>query len=246
MKQLFLSVFAIICIAAASCKKHDIDKQHPATIITYIGDTTDTRNAQPAIDAILELYQLAEFPEQEANFRLSTISDRQLESGIEFHLPAGEVTEQQNKRADPRYRGKLILAFYSKVRKTYFDYCVKCAMASPTEYSECFAVISHELELLAGKRGTKYLVVHSDLRERSATFDSYSPYGKKLMKTSKDKIADTLLHAHPLPADLSGITVKFQFTGRDRDEEAAFLLMAEVYKLLLLPRRAIVIVQSAN
>lgn len=244
MKHIVWIVSALVCVSIQSCMKEHVSETKEIVRVAVIGDPTDPRASSLQAAPIFALYEFGADPGREAYFRFTTISDRQLNPVCEYHLANRAVTEEQNRANDPDHRARLLAVFYDSIHRVIADYSQQCSTCTSLPFSECYRTIASELTLLAESPGTRYMVIHSDLQEKSDIFNCYTASGWQQMRKNPQKIAEIFSQAHLLPDDLSHVTVFFVFTARDRDEDAKFMAMAEVYKSLLKERHAKVIVQA--
>jgi len=244
MKQL-TRVFAA-CILASCSKSHTPIVVHSSRI-SVIHDITDSMACIPAADPILALYGFENDPGQEAHFRLVLISDKKLNPVEEINIEDGVTTEQKNENQETDYREQLVGSFYEEVRNAIADFHKRYVPVAPLKYSECFATIASELELLAGSKASqRTLIIFSDLQENTDVFSCYTPRGQKMLQNDPEKVAKILLQRHPLPANLIGVTVYFVYAPLTRDQDTMFGEMVAIYQQLLHARGARVAIQATN
>ncbi|MBZ0098907.1 MAG: hypothetical protein K8F30_07470 [Taibaiella sp.] len=215
--------------------------------VHVIADTTDPHLLCPLADDILALYRLDKDMNKAVSFRLTTISDKMLNPAIEYHLADGFLTEKDNVQEDEQYRQKLVLGFYVKVRNVLSDFKRKSAELHPSQYSECYRVIAHELNLLAKKKATeRTLLIYSDGQEKSNIFDCYNPSNQALLQSDIGAVEARLIKAYPLRNDLHNITVRFVYKACSRIEDQRYMAIIKVYDSLLTRRGAKVTIQADN
>ena len=217
------------------------------TDMYIIVDTTDPHTLSPVSDPILELYGLGDDEDKEANFQFTSITDRRLNPVITFHLANGKQTEKYNCRDDPRYREKVVVAFYDSIRATLNGFSMACATMHSLRYSECYRTIATGLCALSKSQALKkWIFVFSDIQENSDIYCCYDTAKQNLLVSSPKIVADLFANSCPLPRDLSGIHAVFVFMPKNRDEDKMYLAMIEVYKLLIESRGGTVTVQADN
>jgi hypothetical protein len=238
MKRFILIVFiSILCIVG--CSPSDTQKQHEGTFVSLVVDRTDSFKSNPIPDPILELYHCDAMPDAECLFRFCTISDKRLTPIKQYHLPTIQESDRANKKDDPQFRNKMILAFYEEVRETINDFNIQKKKALGN--SECYITITQELKYLAqSKCQNKILIVFSDLMENA----SLNSYKSELYNTKS--ISNKLLKLNSIPENLKGVVVYFVYEPYNRLIEEKYLLMTQAYKLILEPKGAKVIIQASN
>lgn len=242
------TIFQAIIIAALlhSCQKGETTAE-PSKNISAVIDITDNDAIFPESQPIVKLFGFDKTREMEAWFRISTVADRQLNPAMESHLPNAKATEKDNIQDDPNHRDKQILSFQSAVRKTISSFNSTNKKDTTLPNSECFATICNELQLMKKKGATdNILLVYSNLYENSDIFDSYSKENMKLLMDSTEKIAEMFNKTDLLPDSLEGYAIYFIYQPRTREADKKYMAMVEMYKLLLEPKDAKVIVQTTN
>ena len=76
-----------------SCKNSINDKQ--SVNVTAIVDVTDRMTLLPNAEAILKLYDFNTDKDIEANFKICSLTDKQLNPDKNFHLPDNSVSEKR-------------------------------------------------------------------------------------------------------------------------------------------------------
>ncbi|MBX7109637.1 MAG: hypothetical protein K1X61_13375 [Chitinophagales bacterium] len=238
--------FLLLVTLLFSCRKVQDAKITSSTCGSILIDVTDPHLVKPAADDVLALYKLSGDINKEASFRLSVISDQKLNPVVEYHLADGATTEQKNRTGDSHNRENLVLAFYESVRSSLLNFWATHDSVQSLSHSECISSILNEITRLSQSSCTdKFLIVFSDLQENAA-FKSYTEENINLLNRNPEGLATHLLEQYTIPENLSGMTVYFINLPRNREEEEVFLKWVEVYKLLLEPRGAQIIVQAHN
>lgn len=244
MKQFICVIFS--CLTLSSCDTKT-QRQPNGINVSIVVDVTDIRLVYPDAESILPLYDFSNEEDRAATFRISTITDRELNPDIEFHLPTGFETERSNTDDDPDYRKKVIVQFLSSIRSTISEFNAKINRDTTFGNSECFTVIAKQLQLLAKERSIKGIALfYTDLQEKSQIFSCYSDASQALLLSQPEKVAALFDKTHLLPDKLKNITVCFVYHPISRDDDIRFMAMLKVYKLLLEPRGAKVIVKASN
>ncbi|MBS1633859.1 MAG: hypothetical protein JST10_14950 [Bacteroidetes bacterium] len=240
------SVLISICMLE-SCSKFQAPKVQSAADISVIDDRTDTLLQHPIADPILALYHFENDQEKAANFRLVVITDKVLNPLASTTLDNSEMTEQRNEKDDVYNREQVINSFYNTVRYAIAEF-PKQYSSKPLAHSECFATIATELERMSkSKASQRTLIIFSDLQENTDAFSCYSEDDQKMLTEKPKRITDILCKHRELPKDLSGIVIYFVFQPRDRSSERMFFLIVnQVYKKLLEPKGARIVIQAQN
>ncbi len=244
MKQFIGILFSWVVLSSCTNRL----KQQPNIIyVTAVVDITDHRQVYPTAESILPLFSLNTEENSEATFRICPVTDRELNPDIEFHLPNGIETEKSNSYDDPDFRKKVIVQFFSSIRKTITEFNTKVKSDTSVAHSECFKCISNELQNLVQHKSNKgVLVVYSDLQENSAIFTCYNRSNQKLLISNPENIAGVFEKTDLLPKDLKNITVSFVYNPVSREDDIHFMAMLKVYKKLLISRGAKVSVSASN
>lgn len=238
--------FLLLATLLFSCSKVQEDTVTSSTSVSLLIDVTDPHLVKPDAEYLLALYTLSEEINKEAWFRLSVVSDKKLNPVVEYHLADGETTEKNNRSGDSQYREKLVYTFYETIRGSLSNFWASHDSLQSLENTECVGSILHELGHLSQSHSTqKFLLVFSDL-EQNAAFKSHSKENLNLLNSDPARVAKYFLDQFDIPENLSGITVYFINLPRSREEEALFLQWVEVYKLLLEPHGAHIVVQAHN
>ncbi len=244
MKQII--IISIITIFLVTCGKKQPEYTRSFSDIVVIGDTTDPHQF-PSPDHVLGLYAYDENVSQKARFTLRVITDRQLSSSITFALDNAENTKKYNTLSDPHYREKLIEAFYTKVNNILLHFQHISGDTQELDYSECFSIVSQELNRLAKSNADKKIVyISSDIRENTDIFSCYSNAGKALIQNNPDSVANLMITNYPLPDTLIGTELILAYTPKNRDEEKIYLQMVEVYRIALETRGVSITMEQEN
>ena len=213
------------------------------TAIIVIIDPTNKKQIWPTANPILKLYTLERFPNAECSFELLSITDKKLNPSFHSYLADNNTTELENTEDDPQFRNKKIVQFYGLVRDNFNDAYSFFDTTQPRSYSECWLTITKGLsELTQKKADSKYLIIASDLMEKSDILNTYIECGRSSVQT----IAQKLQKVYPVPTDLHGITVYIVYQPKDRNDDSRFNKMFEVYKSLLGSNGAILKAQATN
>lgn len=229
-----------------SCHKGETTTE-PTKNISAVIDITDNDAIFPESKSVIKLFGFDTVRGGEAWFRISTVTDRLLNPAIEHHLPDSKETEKNNIQDDPNYRDKLIISFQAAIRKTIASFNSTNKKDTTLSNSECFATICNELQLMK-KRGAKdnILLVYSNLYENSDFFNSYTKENIKIIMDSTEKVVNIFNETGLLPNSLNGYTIYFIYQPGSREGDKKYMAMVEVYKLLLEPRGAKIVVQATN
>lgn len=245
MKQIMYIVFT--AIALLSCFNAQKQQQPNSIDVTAVVDITDQRQVYPNAESILPLFNLNNAENSEGTFKICTVTDRELNPDIEFHLPNGIETEKSNSDDDPDFRKKVIVQYFTSIRNAITEFNTKAKNDTPVAHSECFKSISNELQNLAQHKNTKsVLLVYSDLQENSIFFNCYTKSNQRTLQCYPEKISGFFEKTHLLPDHLNNITVYFIYNPVSREDDVHFMAMLKVYKKLLISRGAKVFVGASN
>ncbi len=239
------SYFFLLIIIAVGCQSRSTQERvlPNTTAIATILDVTDKKKLWPLADPILQIFHCDKSPDDEYYFHLSIISDKKLNPVRNVHLPpAGEI-ETQNTSEDPQFRNKAVVQFYRNVREAFTTTYAEFDTTKAVDYSECFSSICQQLQWLQQTRTVhKYLLIYSDLNEKSNLYNAYRGISNADTITLVKLFEATTL----LPNQLNGITVYFVYQPITREEDERFGLMSSIYRQLLIKHGASVIIQANN
>ena len=238
--------FVIVIILFVACNKASTNEKELSTYVSVIVDITDPIEVRPDPDPILSLYHFSDYPDKEAFFRLSIISDKKLNPVVEYHLADGKTTERKNRTGDVQYRAKLILSLYASIRKSMSNFWLQNDSTHSLDHSECFNTIASELGVLSkSSANEKIIVIYGDLLENSG-FNSYIKSNQVLLQYDPGEVARQLHADELLPIDLTGITVFFIYRPETREQDQKYELVQGFYKYLLESRGAVVFTKATN
>lgn len=237
---LFLST-TFLLITDCSNNNEDQPDLPASGIVSVITDITDQQLLQPVANPLLQLYGCSANPGIACMFRIRTISDKMLTPISSYRLPDGSTTEKQNKDDDPQFRQKNILAFYNQINQIVNEFNKPIDSSQSLNNSECLQTIGNELtQLAADSSNLKYLVIFSDLNEKS---DLYNVYTTGVIP---DDIENAILKNGVFPEHLENITVIFVFKPLDREQDKQYNKIVAVYKKNIEQRGGKVLVQAKN
>ncbi len=234
----------LILLCGIQCTENSVKQNHvpSSTTVSVIQDITDKHILMPTAGPLLQLYRFADNPDKEAHFSFRIISDKMLTPGATCRLPNGLVTANQNKNSDPQFRKKNIVAFYKRVSEIIDGFRIQTDTLQPLKNSECIRTISDELRKLAADSSMqKYLVVYSDLNEKSDLYDVYG--GNKNTGADLKRI---LSKKGLLPEHLTGITVIFVYAPADRKADILFREISAAYEKVITKKGGKVVLQASN
>jgi hypothetical protein len=225
MKTTIVCSLALLFICCHTQNEQDPPVSH-STAVTAIGDVTDPKQLWIRSVSILPLYNFTQYPNAEAWFNLTAISDKQINPSFRYHLPTAQEAEQYNAYGDEQYRTKTIIQYYSQIRQAIDTFYRIFDTTASLNNSECFSVIATELtrlQHLPAER--KFLLVYSDLMERSVV-DAYS-------NSTPQEISNRLLQYFPIPDSLTGIKVWIIYQPGTRSEDQQVNRMIQVYQQII-------------
>jgi hypothetical protein len=242
MKAIFILLIGAIALSA--CNKASNIEKHIA--VSAIVDITDKRALCPISESIIPIFGLGADESNKVTFRISTLSDKQVNEDIEIRLSGKEESEKQNVDDDVNFRKREIVGLYNTIRDTtnYFIH-QQIKRDSMLDNSECFRSIASELSRMF-QRGidTGTLLVFSDIQEHSQILNCYS--NQERISNHPEKIEKLLESKELLPASLKGITIFFVYKPLSKIDDNRFMNMAMIYKKLLQKRGAVVKIQAQN
>jgi hypothetical protein len=229
MKTLIIVLFLTL-FCACGHKKVGEDVQAPPVSVTILLDITDPQKMKlwPNSTAMLQLFGCDKSPSQPCFFKLQAISEVSSNKEYLVHLPNLVETEKHNIGDDIYHRNKTILVFHDSVKALFNQFYKENDTIKSRDYSECWAVISKNLLELTKRVGKKYLVIFSDLADKTTFADVYN----KANFNSKG-IRKALESTYPMPEKLIDIEVIVVYQPIDREDDARFNRMFLVYKTML-------------
>jgi hypothetical protein len=236
--------YFIIIVLLASCQLNTHSSKHYGhSEIRLLIDVTDKKLVWPTANSILNVFNCPQNPNESYGLKLCVISDKIHNESFSCELPDVEETERENKFDDPQHRNKHIQAFYQNVRNTLNSFYKKYDTTKPLSHSECWASICTQLQQLSEDTMStrKVLIIYSDLLEKS-TANAYTQLAEKSI-TSFGKALTAL---HPLPGDLSSITIVVIYRPETREVDKKFSLAYSVLKNLVEAKGGKIYTQSTN
>lgn len=245
MKNLVKWLLIVLCIASCKHKGHlnQID-------IVYLFDNTDTNRIIPDANSVLRLYNYnTKRLCYGASFRLSYISDFEMNEEIEFNIPNEAEGEKENLLDDPLFRKKEVLVFREKVFNAIKT--TQTISLKTKQESKVFEGVCKEIEnLFQRKSDKKILIVSSDLVENSELLYGYKESFTRIIKEDRKKVLETIIQkfedADYLNDSLEGIDIYVLYQPNTKEEDIRFSIFREVYRKLLESRGAKVYVKSTN
>jgi hypothetical protein len=242
MKKLFT---VLVVLSLFSCTKKTEEVGPQITLVSVIRDMTDPLNEPPQIQPVLGLYEFDKYPNQEAFFRLRLITDMQMNPQLQISINDEKTSEASNKSGDPNHRTKTIKQFYRNVVGCTRKLTERFDTVKTLSESECFSTISSELRVLKNREASKkYLLVYSDLREKSIAYNSYVPENMELLRKNPEFVERKLNERSPLPRNLCGITVYFCYRPPNKQADNDFMTWVSFYTRALEKRGAKVYIQA--
>jgi hypothetical protein len=240
MKHILLFSLCSMC-AGCFTKTERSTTSHSTDVIVVI-DITDKKKLYPtAINSLLRLYDLKQFPADEAKFSVTSISDKTINPTYSCHLVSEKEGEKLNTQWDGQFRSRAIMAFYTHASATLNAFYKATDTSSSLTHSECWSTVASQLtELAQSSAAKKFLFVFSDLLERGDNFDSY----KNISGVKTSSIASALLNIHSLPDSLFGIKCYVIYQPITREDDKKVSKMVQVYKSLIEARGGTVELKS--
>lgn len=236
--------FCIICICS-SCTKKTSTGNHTPIAITQIYDITDSLQLVPSEKPVFALCNFEADNDREVTFKSVLVTDKLLNPCTGIHLEDGSASDQKDVSGVPHYRKHQIKWLYGNIETIIRDFPKLYAGQRSLAYSECYATIAQELELIMTiPHCRRVILVYSDLMENNESFDFYKPETLQLVKENPEKVAQMLYKKRPMPDDMRGVRVYFLYNPRNKAEDARFQSILKVYEHLLEIRGARMIVQA--
>ncbi|MBS1511059.1 MAG: hypothetical protein JST86_09470 [Bacteroidetes bacterium] len=246
MKSLIILLSMAVIVTA--CSRHTA----PAPLSSYmaiavINDRTDPHLLQPEPESILQLYNLQDNKAAANWYRYQAITDLTLSPTVELGLPDEEAGEKQNTQDLPMCRERQIIQFYDSIRGQLRSVTAQVSDTITMAHSECFKTIAASLQWLKSKPAEKHvLLTYSDLQENSSICRAYTENFKRLLAKKPEAVIKQFDKTQLLPDSLQGISVFFCYQPKDRQADATYNNMVQVYKTMLERRGATVHIQANN
>jgi hypothetical protein len=235
-----------VCLSSLSLGCFNSQRENnfrKSTSVSVIADLTDKNKLKlwPESLPILKLFRCEGNPTASCRFNLTTISDKELNPSFSNYLADAQSLEHYNTTEDPQWRSRNIIAFYAAVKKNLDSFYHQFDTMTALDHSEVWATVSSELiRLSEDSAGNKYLIIYSDLMEKGV-FNAY-----KDLNLAPEIIAQTLIDEHPLPKNISDVTVIFVYEPDSRESDKQFQKMLKVYKILLKGAKKIIVQANNN
>ncbi len=240
-----IKYITLVVILAVGCRKHTPSVEH-ITQIVVINDQTDRLILRPEAEPIVSLFGFNDDLEQGATLRLLSLTDKKLNNLEVLNLPDAATSSKESRTDDIRSREAMITGFLNTSRREIKSFS-ETACDSGLRQSECYATIANQLEYLAGSHAVRrVLLIYSNLFENQDAFSIYKPDDFRLLKEHPSAVVKLLQQRHPLPNNLSGVTVYFVFSPISREDDIRFDIMVNLYKGLLKSRGARVVITTDN
>lgn len=239
-----LLLFSLITFSA-SCNLHE--KQPVSSVnsisLVLVVDVTDKKKLWPLPNPILKMFHCDKYPDAECRFNMQVISDKKINPSFSCYLPNATATEKENRFDDVQFRNKKILAFYAAVHNVFTDFYRQFDTTKSLDYSECWVTINNALQKLSeDKSDHKFLLIYSDLLEKSDAIDTYQiPEAM-----GYEAIAKKLETVGRVPDKLENITIIIVNDPPDREADKKFNTLLSAYKFLLEQKGAQVLIQATN
>lgn len=238
---LLIPFFLLGCAQEHDKEQVTIEQTTVATVI----DVTDPRQVAlwPKAYPILALYHCDKFPASACKFSLSVISNLKTNPSYSVYMPTEAETEKRNTTDDAQWRKKQILKFYDSVSSVIEGFYTLYDTSKSLPYSECWGTVVKQLKELSRQPGTrKVLLLFSDLQEKGYAGNAYTTF--KTMSISQ--IKNALEKQITVDEQVTNIKVIVVYQPKDREDDARFSKMYQVYKELLEQKGVIVTQQSKN
>lgn len=219
------------------------NQEYKSIHVSVLTDVTDSFTVRPDAHSIISLFHLGENPFGECSFRLSNITDRNLNAIVEFSLPGNRIASQRG----PFSTEQNILSFYEKIKSSVRGDSLKHTERS-LMHSECFATIARELQAISSHQAQEsYLLVYSDLRENSrGEFNAYDKRCIKKCMSDPNYLVAFFEKQNLLPEDLHSIDTQFMYYPIDREDDEIYGAIVYAYKIVLEKRGASVAIKANN
>jgi len=240
MKHLIWCVISVAAVTSCSRQKQDTG----SIAVSLIHDQTDDMKLKPDYSLLKRIYSFNEWPDRQAAFCATAISDKRLNPTFEAHLSNAEYTEARNESDDVNDRKRNIGAFVERVKTIVSALTDSTNRPRTFDHSECFSTVAKSLTELCNNKSQKRLaLIYSDLAENSS-FSMYCSGGFQIKDTGRIKAR--LLELAKLPKSLNGIQVYLLYQPVSREDDQRYFVLSSVYRSLLSERGAEVTVAATN
>lgn len=230
MKQL---IFCIAMVLLTGCEQYEPTDQYLSTLI----DMTDGEAHLPQATEILS-YLDGGYESDGLTISLRYVSETRYASRKVFTLGRGETGLLSNEDARRRKRRLLIQQFTDTLQ-------VHNGREQERPRSEILRLVTDELEILSKVSGKRTVLLYSNLMEHSGLLSLYNTRDVSKLYNSRGKLINELTGKLSLPDDLSGITLHILYVP-SLEEDRLFTEMVRLYRELLEPRGAEVIIGKTN
>lgn len=242
-KYIAILASAVILV---SCR-NDSKESTGSTSLSIIIDITDPQQLHPEAESIIPLFGLQNDIDKSVIFRITTLTDKQLNPVREIRLKDGVSSNKDNVSDDDNFRKKLVIHFFDTVRKSISEETQSALADTSLSFSECFNTILNEVVKRKQNAGdTAIILVFSDLNENSAFFNVYTGENKALLQQHPEQVAHLIEQRKSISDSISHTTLILVYDPKSRADDEVFMKMTEVYRLIFERRGVTVIVQATN
>lgn len=244
MKQ-YIAILAIV-VFLVSCQKAYKENNRSISVSVII-DITDLQQLHPESESIIPMFGLQYDVEKSVIFRITPLTDRQLNPVREIRLKDAGSNNKDNVGDDDNFRKKQIIHFYDTVRKSISEETQSALADTSLSYSECFTTILNEVLKRKKNAGDSVIIlVFSDLNENSSVFNVYTNENKALLLQHPENVARIFEQKKSIPDSIKHTTLILVYDPKSREDDGVFMKMAEVYRLIFEHRGVTVMVQATN
>ncbi len=240
IKNSVLLLFAshILFVGFLACHDRPLSIQ-----VVQIEDITDSILVRPSAELDISFFGLGKNRQSACTFRKTSISEKQLNSEFQLTLEAQDYQLHQK----PFERELAILEFFTAIRKVFKEDSIAFSQQPLLKYSECFKTIASEMTgMVQQKADRNYVIIHSNLRERSELCDSYSVETRGKILGDPEYLNSIFEEQHILPGSLKSFYVLIIYEPYNKEDDAIFQVIANTYKHILEKRGATVKISASN
>lgn len=212
----------ILCVLLLQCQEYAPKSHYLSTII----DLTEEGSSPPSYEHVLShLDQANEKDGLELSLRY--VCETRYADRYQFSLPIGETGWFSNEH-DRRSKHKKLLSRFRQALDRYET--MQCLR------SEIFRLVAEEAVYLSKLKGSRQILLYSDLKQHSPLFSVYDNKQLNKLYNNTEGVADYFSKVLP-EVDLTGITINILFSPKLRDDRL-FTAMVDVYRKVLEPKGA--------
>lgn len=241
----YLAVMASM-ILLISCQKGHKEKETKVSV-SIIMDITDPHQLHPEVESIIPMFGLQDDINRSVLFRISPLTDRQLNPVREIRLKDGIASEKDNAGDDDNFRKRQIIHFYDTVRKSIAQENFSAATDTSLSYSECYMTILKELLKAKPSRiDTAIILAFSDLKEKSSIYNIYTAENRNTLFQHPENVARIFEQSLKIPDSIKHTTLILVYNPKSREDDEVYMKLTEVYRRIFEPRGVTILIQASS